>query len=364
MLGSILLTGCGQAEVELPSHEQTQSLTIAEQPGGTIEAPFSTSPNIEQKAVLVIDGATEVADYGDQGALIVSDDKRKLYRSTENRVPWSSAELEGEVTSATFVQAGDREWIIAIVDEGDDKNRILVFDAYAHSYDDEPLRTQDFDGKALNFRDEVLYTDNKKLMSYDPNHGSSRNVKLPSGTTLLAPSSTGYIVEKDDRISSVAFDKEAAWDSEEFAPEGFEKKAKNKIVGFSNSIIALEWSKKGEDPVTTFHNANTGEVFATTNEIVEDGSMSKTIGSAESSPFVFLGPLVVQTNTGEITAHSEEVASISNQIVYLADGSGEDVFTGKKAWREDQNGEAPELIWQDSAYIPHEGDMYIFNTKD
>lgn len=357
------LSACGQSEEPVYSdHQHQQTLELQNRSVGNIPIDFSVPPTLENQATAQLEGVNKILDFGSTGVVATNAEKNQLFRINDGKLVWTSEKINGEFSTVKFVQSGTREWIVGM-SENNGKTRISTYDAYSHSQDDKSLRGKETDGDALVFRDGIVFTEDKKLYNYSPSHGTQSQVKLPSDSTLLAPTTSGYLISNKGRIAAAATDNNAAWDSLKNRPEGFSDKAKNKVVGYSPSSLALEWEQKGKDKVTTFHNTNTGELIATYEGTIKKGNMNQRIGNAESLSMIFLKNVAVDTNKKTIKEYDKDIVSINKGLIYFNDGSGEDVATGNKAWEDDQNGESPSLIWKDSAFYVHDDALNVINLK-
>ena len=109
-------------------------------------------------------------------------------------------------------------------------------------------------------------------------------------------------------------------------------------------------------------NTQTGNQIATWAGVPEEDDLNR-IRNAEGAPFVFFNNLVINVSDGTIYETDAPVRGIVDNIVYMDDGSGIDVYTQEPVWKTQDNAEAPLLFAQRKGYYVEDETLYAFGLK-
>lgn len=356
------VSGCvGGNNVTYRNEQNVEDLDVEQRQRGTIDIDFKVPPTLEPKASAKIDGISKIIDIGNTGVLVFNADNTQLYRVSNGQVVWSSDKTSQKITNAQFVQEGDRPWIVATRQNGAELE-VAVYDAFAAGANQIPLRKKSVkDGKSLIFQDGTMIADSTGVYRFYAQNGLMSKVNLPGGSTLLAPTNLGYLLTKDNHVAMAANADSDGWNSLDLIPSGFSAKAKNSVVAYSPSMLALRWDEGGKS-VVQFVNTKTGAVIAQHDGMM-DGNINKSIDSAESKPIMFVDNIAVDIYAKKVQTFDKKIVAIVDNIVYLEDGSSRDLSNNEPAWTENQNGEAPFTIFQRQAFYLRNGSMYLINVK-
>lgn len=353
------------ASPEYTNKEQTEQAQIEERRPGTIDYDFMTPPTLEDKAVSKTDNIGRVLDNSDLGILAISTDDSRLYRIINGEPVWSTvAQAEGEFVDASFVRSIGRSWIVTARKTAEGTLTVEVYDAYAYGNDQGSLRKRSFPNGSMIINElGVMVQSEGKYFKYYPDSGLTSEVALQEGNTLLAPTSTGYLVSYGNRVGLATTAENKGWDSKSDLPEGFTNAATNRMVGFSSSLVALEWTE-GNDNALTFHNLINGEKVGENTSITKfpDNYLTE-IKFAENQTLAHFDSYTLDVSTRELEDYDFPIIGIIDNVVYLSTGAGMDASEKKPVWKANSSF-APLLGFsQRQALYIEDNALYLINLK-
>lgn len=361
LAGVIGISACSPAEVVYSNGRQNEvEHSQSKETKGDIETSINTPVTMEDLAQLKQDDIGSVLDTGTNGILVANEQFTKLYRIEAGRVVWSSEDAEFE--TARFVQDGDRVWIVT-VHTADKKTILTVYDAYSQAQDQTAVRTLPVaESKVYMSNSGVVFHDGKAFSRYYPRNGLRASLKLPEGARMVSPTQSGYLIAKDKQIMVVNSQK-GGWTTKGKQPVelGFTDKATVKELSVNPSVSALLWTEEDRNAIA-FVNTQTGNQIATWAGVPEEDDLNR-IRNAEGAPFVFFNNLVINVSDGTIYETDAPVRGIVDNIVYMDDGSGIDVYTQEPVWKTQDNAEAPLLFAQRKGYYVEDETLYAFGLK-
>ena len=356
------LTGCAQTKsADYTNQQQGEALNVEARAKGSVDINFKTPPTLEDKAASKIDGVSVIQDSGNNGLLILNKDKTQIMRVVGGEIVWTSEKAPKVFENVKFVQEGDRAWIVA-TRTLDKELEVAVYDAYSYTKEQTALRKKTIkNGKAMLSAEGVVISNGTGIFRYYTNTGLMSKVNIPKGSTLLATTNAGYLISQKGKVGLATTSEGKGWNSEEMLPEGFTSAAKNNVVAFSSSVLALRW-EEGNKKAVTFINSSTGDFVANFDQDFT-GDLNKRMRSADSQPVVFVDNIAVDIYQKKITTYDKPIVGIVDSIVYLNDGTGKDLTTGKDAWKPDTAIKAPQLMFQRQGFYLDGGTVHAVNLR-
>lgn len=343
---ALTVTGCGltSSETELTDARQDQELVAQQREPGTIDLDFETPPTLESKAELHVPDVATVVEVGPQGILTLNADNTVISRIVSGRQVWDSAPGE-PVNTVAYVEDMSRQWIVA-----HDGTQVYVYDAYAARRGGESVRRAPVEGTLVASQSGAYFVHEGTVRQFHPATGFFSTVSIPENASVLASVDGGLLVEIDGRVMLAGEGK--GW--------GIQKDLKdpNAIVGLSQSMVALQ-----TPDAVVFVSTPTGRIIAQWEGVYEpdeDNPRASTISFAVTGTYAFLGPIIINTNTGEVIEADDSVRAIRDGIVYLHSGEGTDL-EGEPMWNGEY--EVP-LIFNDgrAVYLGEDG-LHFVNPR-